>query len=83
MNDASRRALRTLLQFIVAGGFTEVISTFVVDLDATQKLLVLALTQLVVTFAQNYLEDNTNAPAILKAPASQGQNPAPADGGGV
>ena len=77
MNDASRRALRTLFQFIVAGGFTEVINQFVVDLDGTQKLLVLAVSQLVVTFAQNYLEDNTSTPALLKAPASEGQNPAP------
>ena len=35
-----------------------------------------------ISWAQNALEDKTPAvPAILKAPASEGQNPTPADGG--
>jgi hypothetical protein len=36
-----------------------------------------------VSYVQNALEDKTMMPAVLKAPASQGQNPAPADGGVV
>ncbi len=30
-----------------------------------------------VSFVQNFAEDNTRFPALLKAPASGGQNPAP------
>lgn len=30
-----------------------------------------------VSFLQNYLEDNTAMPALLKAPASDGTNPVP------
>lgn len=31
-----------------------------------------------ISWAQNALEDHSKVPAILKAPASEGQNPAPA-----
>lgn len=33
-----------------------------------------------VSFVQNALEDNTNFPALLKAPASDGENPLPEHG---
>ncbi len=79
MNDATRRALRTLAQFIVAGGFTQVIDAYVTDLDGVNKLLVLAGVQLVVTFSQNYLEDHTAFPAVLKSHASSGENPVTID----
>jgi hypothetical protein len=81
MNDATRRALRTLAQFVVAGGFTEAINAFLVDLDPAQKMAILAVLQLVVSFAQNYLEDIGAIPAALKAPPSPGANPVPDDAG--
>ncbi|MDP9472118.1 MAG: hypothetical protein M3Q71_15860 [Chloroflexota bacterium] len=75
MNDASRRALRTLAQFVVAGGFTAMVDAYIVGLDTGEKATVLAVAQLVVTFAQNYLEDLGSIPAIGKAKASDGAEP--------
>lgn len=77
MSDALRRALRTGFQFIVAGGLTAVINEFATDLTGQQQALVQGLNMLLVTFAQNWLEDNTSVPALLKAPASEGENPVP------
>lgn len=77
MNDPLRRAIRTLFQFIVAGGLTTVVNELANGLSANQKVLVQGANMLVVTFAQNYLEDNTRFPAVLKAPPSAGTNPVP------
>lgn len=81
MSDATRRALRTLFQFVVAGGLTALINGAVDGLDPSWLALVQAVNQLIVTFAQNWLEDNTAVPALLKAPASEGENPVPDDAG--
>lgn len=81
MSDATRRALRTLFQFVVAGGLTALVNTAADGLDSSWLALVQAVNQLLVTFAQNWLEDNTGVPAILKAPASGGENPVPDDAG--
>jgi hypothetical protein len=43
---------------------------------ATFSMLVLVLTSILTKF-KNYLEDNTNFPAFLKAPSSEGKNPQP------
>ncbi len=75
MNDASRRALRTLAQFVVAGGFTAMIDAYIVNLGTGEQATVLALSQLVITFAQNYLEDLGAIPSVGKAKASDGAEP--------
>lgn len=78
MNDPVRRAIRTLLQFIAGGGLglfvTDVVATIT---DARLKSLILAVSVLVVTWAQNELEDRGYLPALVKAPASDGANPVP------
>jgi TRAP-type C4-dicarboxylate transport system permease small subunit len=51
-----------------------------ISTDALGNILIAAVVAGVIaliSFVQNELEDKTNMPAILKAPASSGQNPAP------
>lgn len=51
-----------------------------ISTDALGNILIAATVAGVIaliSWAQNELEDKTNMPAILKAPASSGQNPAP------
>lgn len=80
MNDPIRRALRTLLQFIAGGGLTALITEVVAEIDDARLVaVIMAASLLVVTYAQNELEDMGAIPALLKAPASHGQNPIPDD----
>ena len=82
MNDATRRALRTLVQtivaFVLAGGLAEVVNAYADEWaihGANRMLLTAALT--VVTWAQNAAEDKGVLPALLKPPASPAATPAP------
>ncbi|CAA9547241.1 MAG: hypothetical protein AVDCRST_MAG19-473 [uncultured Thermomicrobiales bacterium] len=87
MNDATRRALRTLLQvgigFVLAGGLAEVVNAYADEwaIAGANRMLVTAALTVAVTFAQNYAEDRGAIPAIGKAPASGGANPVPDDAG--
>ena len=81
MNDPARRALRTLFQFIAAGGLTALVDEITAGLTGSAVAAVFALAALVVTYAQNELEDRGTIPAFGKAPASSGENPIP-DGNG-
>jgi hypothetical protein len=99
MTDALRRALRTFIQsfvgtFVLIGfpllqGAYDALAggeDIVFDINAWKRVgiaCVISAVIALVSFIQNWLEDNTNTPAVLKAPASEGQNPAPADGGVV
>lgn len=76
-SDPKRRALRTGLQLIAAGGLTEVVDSVAEDLDGTPKALLFLGLAFVVSWAQNELEDAGRIPAILKARASDGDNPIP------
>lgn len=88
MNDPLRRALRTWLQaflgsLITSGVLSAASADGVVDWSALKKALIAAAAGAVValiTFVQNHLEDSTAMPAILKAPASGGENPVPDPG---
>jgi hypothetical protein len=84
--DAVRRALRTFVQafigVILAQSGAILIDAqrgeYVLDLDWIKRILVSALVAAVIaliTWIQNYLEDNTGVPAIGKATASSGENP--------
>ena len=76
--DPIRRALRTLLQFVAAGGLTAVFNEVIAEIkDGRLAATVLALSLLLVSYAQNELEDRGYLPALLKAPASEGENPVP------
>lgn len=67
MKEVWNRVFRTLLQLIVAGGLTALISLLANGLDPAWTALILAGWQAVVTAAQNYLEATKIIPAILKS----------------
>lgn len=81
MSDPIRRALRTLFQFIAGGGLAALANELVLSVDDGRlQAAVAAFFVLLVSYAQNELEDRTNFPALLKAPASEGENPTPDPG---
>ncbi len=61
-----QRALRTVLQLIAAGGLTALVNTLAGGLSPSVAALILMAWGVVVSFAQNYLEDKGAVPAILK-----------------
>jgi len=70
MNRPTRRALRTLLQLIAAGGLTALVSVLADGLSPYWAGVVTILAGVVVTFTQNYLESTGTIPTILPtAPA--------------
>jgi hypothetical protein len=85
MPDYLRRALRTFFQallgsLLTSGVLSAASTDGVVDWSAAQKAAVAALAAGIIaafTLAQNVLEDHTTMPALLKAPASEGENPVP------
>jgi peptidoglycan/LPS O-acetylase OafA/YrhL len=86
MTDAQRRALRTLLQALGGGVLVALWQVFAPPewrMSVEQVAALTALLTAVVSFAQNWLEDRAGLPAVLKAPASEGQKPTPPDGGTV
>ena len=88
MKDSTRRALRTGLDLFLGvllscGAVLLIpgINDTLTDMGLGQafaifSLVVLVLTTFVTKF-KNYLEDEKNFPALLKAPASGGENPVP------
>jgi TRAP-type C4-dicarboxylate transport system permease small subunit len=97
MPDSLRRAIRTFIQafigaFVLFGlpvlqGIMDAAKggeNPVLDLSVWMRVLVICVISGVialVSWVQNWFEDNTKTPALLKAPPSAGQNPAPNDGG--
>ena len=83
--DAVRRAIRTFLQafigLLLASLAGEHLAPNTVPTwDVVQRLLIASAfgaTIALLAWLQNYLEDNTNFPALLKAPPSAGANPEP------
>lgn len=61
------RAVRTLLQFVAAGGFTAFFNEVVADIDDARLVaLVLAGSLLLVSYAQNELEERGHLPPLMK-----------------
>lgn len=79
MSDATRRAIRTLMQLIAGGGLTLLVDQIAKDLPTQYVPYLMIGFTLLVTFSQNWLEDNTSFPALLKAVPSSGQNPVTVD----
>lgn len=78
MTDSQRRALRTLFQVGLVQALIQLWNAFSPQpMNVEQAGAITAVATPLVSFGQNWLEDNTNAPAFLKAPASRGQNPVP------
>lgn len=84
MSDAIRRGLRTFLWGVVAlaGGVPALAAAFDLSASTVAKVTaVFAVITAVVTAVINAAEDRGAIPAILKAPASEGENPVPDDAG--
>lgn len=75
--DSLRRAFRGLLQIVAGGGLTALVNEASAGLDGTWKSAVFLVSTFLVTWAQNELEDMGAIPALLKAPASDGEHPIP------
>lgn len=61
------RALRTLFQVIVSGGFTGAFDKWVVNLDPGLQALAALVLLYVVSYSQNWLEERGLVPTMLKA----------------
>ncbi len=78
LTDARRRSWRTLFQVIAAVLVAEGFDRYLDPTDENALVLV-PLLAWVFAYAQNALEDHGVIPALLKAPASSGARPIPAD----
>lgn len=74
LSDAQRRAIRTLLQTGTVGVLITLYNEFApMSLNTGQQAALLAFGAVIVSFLQNWLEDNVeHMPALLKSPASPG-----------
>jgi hypothetical protein len=80
MTDPIRRALRTLLVLVVtmAGAVPALAAVFDVPAGTVaQVVAVFTFAGTLLTALLNHVEDTTSMPALLKAPASEGENPLP------
>lgn len=84
MTDSLRRALRSVLWLLIAAVAAVPSAAAVFNLPAEKATGVVAMLTpfvLAVTKIVNALEDNGTIPALLKAPASSGENPLPDEAG--
>jgi hypothetical protein len=78
MSDAQRRALRGLIQVAFVQALIQLYQAFAVTrLTADQVQAITVVATPLVTFAQNWLEENAGTPKILKPSPSGAQNVAP------
>jgi len=81
MSDAQRRGLRSLFQVGFVQALIALYNAFAVtDLTTEQVTAITLVATPLLAFAQNWAEDSTSFPALLKAPASSGKNPEPDPG---
>ncbi len=76
-NDPARRALRTLIQLVAAGGLTWLTDQLAQDIPNEYVPYMVGAYTVLVTLCQNALEDAGKVPALLKGKASSGANPVP------
>ena len=69
-DTATRRTLRTLLQLIAAGGLTALVTQISKDVPDSYAPYILLVSALIVTLAQNWLEDNGYIKPVLKTKAN-------------
>ena len=77
MTDALRRAVRTFADIAFVEAVLQLALAFGADVSEDQHAAILVVAPFFLSFAKNWLEDNTAFPALLKAPASEGENPVP------
>jgi hypothetical protein len=65
---SNRRTLRTLAQLVASSGFTGLVAALTSGLSPWWVAVVLASSQLGITKAQNWLEENDFVPELLAAP---------------
>ncbi len=68
MKNADRKSLRTLMQLMVSGAFTTLVAALAGKFTAADSAVVLAVSQIFVTYAHNWLEDHEVIPTILRRP---------------
>lgn len=66
MSDTLNRTIRTILQVVASGGLTAMVATVADGLSPVVSALVLAVWMIVVTFAQNALEEKEIVPTFFK-----------------
>ncbi len=65
MNDYVSRALRTLIQMLAGGAFAVLFDAIVKQVDVQWQTLLAGFFALIVSFAQNYLEDTGRIPTLF------------------
>lgn len=70
-SKANRRSLRTIAQLLVSGGFTALVAAISSGLEPHVVGLILAASQVAVTWGQNFLEQKEIIPTIFPAPPPQ------------
>lgn len=71
MSNALRRAVRTLVQLVAAGGLTGIVNAIAGGLSAQAAAVVLAASTFVATWAQNALESHGLIPTMLPPRADE------------
>jgi hypothetical protein len=66
MTDTVNRALRTLMQLIAGGGLTALVGMLLDGLSPEAAAFTTVITTFLVTFAQNWLEEHSVIPTVLK-----------------
>lgn len=84
MSDAQRRALRTLVQVGLVQALIQLYNAFApvqYDLTLEQQSAITVVATPIVVFIQNWLEDNTSVPTLLKGdgPSSTDTPSSPSD----
>lgn len=79
MNDALRRGTRTFLDIAFVEALLQLAIAFGADFTEAQHAAILVVAPFFISSIKNALEDNGAIPALLKAPASDGEHPIPDD----
>jgi hypothetical protein len=67
-SEANRRTARTLIQFVLGGGFATLLAGVAVELSPIWAVFVFSAGSLAVTWVQNYAEDNNIIKTVLPSP---------------
>jgi hypothetical protein len=76
VSDATRRAIRGLVQISFVSAIIIMLAAFeIISWNETQTAAVMAVCTPIVSFIQNWLEDQGSIPSYGKSPASAGAEP--------
>jgi hypothetical protein len=85
LSDAHRRAIRTALQLLTGAGIEAFLEILIFPHVGSppfrpspeERTAMVGVFSYLISFGQNWFEDNTTFPGFLKAPSSSGVNPEP------